>query len=247
MAHRGAPCAAHGFADRRGPAKLAFPVSCDTLLNMLLYYVHDPMCSWCWAFRPVWAALREALQEQAPGLRVVNLLGGLAPDSEAPMPQALQAEIRGHWETIQRVVPETEFNFDFWTRCVPRRSTFPACRAVIAAGMQADGEEAARLEEQMILAIQQAYYLQARNPSDDALLAQLAGDIGLSTQRFISDLHGQAAHSRLIREIALGRRIGARGFPGLIAEHHGEYHAVPVDYRHAEPMLQRILSLQAAV
>ena len=29
----------------------------------ILYYVHDPMCSWCWAFRPVLLELRDKLSE----------------------------------------------------------------------------------------------------------------------------------------------------------------------------------------
>jgi hypothetical protein len=33
---------------------------------------------------------------------------------------------------IERSVPGTKFNFEFWSRCRPRRATYPACRAVIA-------------------------------------------------------------------------------------------------------------------
>ncbi|MFT6977114.1 MAG: putative protein-disulfide isomerase, partial [Shewanella psychromarinicola] len=25
--------------------------------NTTLYYVHDPMCSWCWGYRPTWDTL----------------------------------------------------------------------------------------------------------------------------------------------------------------------------------------------
>jgi protein-disulfide isomerase-like protein with CxxC motif len=53
----------------------------------------------------------------------------------------------------------TEFNFDFWTKCQPRRDTYKACRAVIAASQQ-------NAEEAMIEAIQKAYYLRAMNPSE---------------------------------------------------------------------------------
>jgi putative protein-disulfide isomerase len=211
---------------------------------MTLYYVHDPMCSWCWAFRPAWVKLRAILRAQAPDLRVVSLLGGLAPDSDMPMSPSLRAEIQQHWRTIQQVVPDTPFNFDFWTRCIPRRSTFPACRAVIAAGMQADATgNALEVEDRMILAIQQAYYLQARNPSDEALLVQLAGETGLDGKRFAIDLNTAAVHNRLAREIELARRIGARGFPSLIMEHHAHYHPVAIDYSDAEGMRMQILSI----
>ena len=62
-------------------------------MSAILYYAHDPMCSWCWAFRPVWLALLAQLPE---GTRVQRLLGGLAPDTDEPMPdQSLQHRLLG--------------------------------------------------------------------------------------------------------------------------------------------------------
>ncbi len=199
-----------------------------------LYYVHDPMCSWCWAFRPVWTRVQESLSNE---INVIRLLGGLAPDSDAPMPQHVQTTIRRHWETIQQRVPGTRFNFDFWTTCKPRRSTYPACRAVIAAGAQ--GEMYA---EAMILAIQQAYYLQAKNPSDAEVLIALAGDIGLDTYRFAADLQAKETQQALLRECESARKIGARGFPSLIVALGGGYASVAIDYCDAERMLYRIIA-----
>lgn len=95
-----------------------------------LYYAHDPMCSWCWAFRPVLQALRAELPVN---INWVSLLGGLAPETTEPMPDQTKQFIQGQWQKIQQMVPNTEFNFDFWTACDPKRSTYPACRAVIAA------------------------------------------------------------------------------------------------------------------
>ena len=75
------------------------------------------------------------------------------------------------WRRIQQRIPGSQFNFDFWTSCEPRRSTWPACRAVIAAR-----EQGAENDERMTRAIQEAYYLRARNPSDEAVLVTLAGE-----------------------------------------------------------------------
>jgi len=131
-------------------------------LAVKLFYVHDPMCSWCWAFKPSLDTLRKELPDR---IHVIKLLGGLAPDSEQPMSKETQSFVQGNWHEIQRRVPNTEFNFDFWTRCQPRRSTYPACRAVIAARLQ--GEQ---YDDEMTLAIQRAYYLQAKNPSNKETL-----------------------------------------------------------------------------
>ncbi|MCW8905537.1 DsbA family protein [Sedimenticola sp.] len=203
-------------------------------MNSRLYYVHDPMCSWCWAFRPVMAQITEALPS---GLSLVRLLGGLAPDSDEPMPGQLQDYLQATWRTIEQRVPGTRFNFDFWIRCQPRRSTYPACRAVIAARLQA-----AEAEPAMILAIQQAYYLHAMNPSDDDTLISLAGEIGLDGGRFTRDLNAPATRQQLEQEILLGRSIGAEGFPSLILEQQGRHQRLDYDYRDPAPVLAQLNS-----
>jgi len=202
-----------------------------------LYYIHDPMCSWCWAFRPVWTAMQKALPET---LVVKYLLGGLAPDSASPMPAATQAMIRRHWHTIQKRVPGTEFNFGFWTECTPRRSTYPACRAVIAARQQNP-----ELEDAMIQAIQQAYYLQARNPSDDDVLIDLASGLSLDTDTFQRDLNATETHRRFMDEMQQAQRIGLGGFPSLMLETDEANHPIHIDYNHADVMINELAKIIA--
>ncbi|OIO73114.1 MAG: DsbA family protein [Zetaproteobacteria bacterium CG1_02_53_45] len=202
----------------------------------VLWYIHDPMCSWCWAFRPVWAELRSQLPD---AVEVNCLLGGLAPDSDAPMSIDTQAMIRHHWQTIETRVPGTCFNDDFWTRCAPRRSTYPACRAVIAATRQNPA-----LEDAMILSIQQAYYLQARNPSDDEVLIELATNLSLDPDRFRTDLNSAQTRAELLSEIHTSRNMGVTGFPALVLETNGVYRHIRIDYKNAAVMLQQLTAGQ---
>ena len=189
-------------------------------MKPILYYVHDPMCSWCWGYRPTWDALRQVLPED---VQQVNVVGGLAPDSDEPMPLEQQKLIAGYWQRIAEELG-TKFNFDFWTNCAPRRSTYPACRAVLAAAAQ-DAEEA------MINAIQHAYYLRAMNPSDASTLIALAKDIGLDTQRFTDDLASGDIQRELERHFALRRSIDVYSFPSLVLQIGQESYPVPLDYQ----------------
>jgi len=150
----------------------------------------------------------------------------------------MQRYVQGHWQRIQREVPGTLFNFEFWQLCQPRRSTYPACRAVIAAKQQDE-----RKEDAMILAIQQAYYLHACNPSDDGVLFACAESTGLDLNRLKADLNSDETHNQLMQEIELSRSIGANGFPSLIVEKEGSFHPVRLDYLDAETMLNQIRDL----
>jgi putative protein-disulfide isomerase len=197
-----------------------------------LFYVHDPMCSWCWGFRRTFAALRE----QLPGdVAVRRLLGGLAADDDAPMPAEMQRYLQATWGEIGRRIPGTRFNFDFWRLCQPKRSTWPACRAVIAARQLAPGSE-----EAMIFAIQQAYYLQARNPADQDTLIALADELGIDTTRFAAALDAAATRETLAAEMARAAAMNATSFPSLRLMVAERVHPVTVDYLDPAPMLGAI-------
>jgi putative protein-disulfide isomerase len=197
-----------------------------------LYYIHDPMCSWCWGFRPVWNQVQDELQDK---LHIQYVLGGLAPDTDQPMPANMQVSIRSNWQRIQREIPATEFNYDFWTICQPRRSTYPSCRAVIACKMQQP-----LLEKDMILAIQQAYYLDARNPSDENVLIQLADDIGLNIDSFVCDFNSKTCNKELERELLLARKLYASSFPALVLSQGSTDNAIHIDYNNSENIIEQI-------
>jgi putative protein-disulfide isomerase len=198
-------------------------------MSAILYYVHDPMCSWCWGYRPSWEQLRSHLPE---GVTTRNLLGGLAPDSDQPMPPELQQKLQAVWQQIHSQLG-TEFNFDFWTANQPRRSTYPACRAVIAAAIQGR-------EEEMILAIQRGYYLRALNPSDSAILQQLAEELSLDVGQFVQDLESADTEQHLQQQINLSRQLPIAGFPSLVLQVNEAVFPITLDYRNYQQSLQDI-------
>jgi putative protein-disulfide isomerase len=194
-----------------------------------LYYIHDPMCSWCYAFAPSW---RQVVMNLPAGLRVEYLVGGLAPDTDAPMPEDMRAYIQSVWRRIQSHVPGTEFNFRFWDVCQPRRSTFPACRAVLAARYFDPA-----LELVMIERIQSAYYREARNPSDSGILCELAAEIGLEPLAFRDWMNGSECEAALRQQFERVAELGVAGFPSLVLQREAELIPVPVNFREPGAML----------
>ncbi len=198
-------------------------------MTKILYYIHDPMCSWCYGFAPALAGLRVGLPREVQYRRV---LGGLAPDSTDPMPEAMRASLQETWRCIERRIPGIRFNFDFWTLCTPRRSTYPACRAVIAARAQDP-----TLDEAMTQAIQRAYYREARNPSDRETLIALAGEIGANQVAFAAALDAPATQVEFGEDLALSQALGVTSFPSLVLDCDGSRWPIPLDYTDPEAML----------
>lgn len=203
--------------------------------KVTLYYAHDPMCSWCFGFRPVWSEVTDWCQGK---LTIEYLMGGLAPDSDVEMPQAMQNDIQSYWRKIENYIPGAQFNFDFWTNNKPRRSTYRSCRAVICARTQ-------QFEKQfeMVRLIQNAYYQQAKNPSDRDTLIACAKQCELDIERFENDLDAPYTNDLLKVEMLQCRDLGLNSFPSLLLEKDGEYISIGLDYNNAQTMIEQIKAI----
>lgn len=198
-----------------------------------LYYVADPMCSWCWGFRPVLQAIVSALPES---VRVAYVMGGLAKDSDDPMPEVTRAYVQRNWRDVAATTG-AEFNWDFWRECKPRRSTYPACRAVLAA--KAQREDAV---PEMFDAIQRAYYREARNPSDIETLTAVAGSLTppLDVETFERDIGSPEIEAALQAGFNQRRSMGVREFPSVIVKSGDEQTDIVRGWANTETAMARL-------
>ena len=191
------------------------------------------MCSWCWAFKPTWDKVKETLSDQ---VKVDYLLGGLAPDSNESMPIETREYVKGNWKRIQEMIPNTRFNYDFWEFCEPKRSTYPACRAVICAKQQHPN-----FENLMIYGIQKSYYLEAQNPSNEDVLTNLSEKLGLDTNKFKIDLKSSQVNEILLDEIKLARLMDINSMPSLALKINGTLKGINIDYLDANYIVKQII------
>ncbi|RUM76988.1 MAG: DsbA family protein [Candidatus Thioglobus sp.] len=199
-----------------------------------LYYVYDPMCSWCWGFNKTWEQVKNSLPNS---INVQYILGGLAPDSNEPMPSEMREYIQMNWRKIQQKIPGTEFNYTFWSNCHPKRSTYPACRAVIAVKNQKP-----ELEKVIIKLIQQAYYLESKNPSEDDVLISLAKMLDIDVSQFTHDLNAESTQQLLSKDITLMQTLGVSSFPSLVLKIADTIKPISIDYNDADFILNQIIT-----
>ncbi|HAA75078.1 TPA: DsbA family protein [Candidatus Latescibacteria bacterium] len=198
-----------------------------------LIYVADPMCSWCWGYHPVIDHVHDSVD--AP---IQYVMGGLARDSYEPMSQETRAYVQDQWRKVTEETGAT-FNWDFWEVCQPRRSTYPACRAVIAAADQDKTRE-------MFEAIQRAYYQEARNPSDLSTLTDMAREIDLDVDRFTADIASDDVEQELQDGFNVRRCLNANLFPSLIAlTEDGQPKWLTKGYATTDQVMDRIHQLSA--
>ncbi len=200
----------------------------------ILYYVYDPMCSWCWGYRPTWLVLQKKL---ASVVQINTRVGGLAEDSTVTMPKEMQGFLQQTWHKISAELG-TKFNFDFWSQCQPKRSTYPSCRAVIIARKY-------QKEQAMCFAIQQAYYLHAQNPSELSTLIKIAAAIGLDAELFAQQMTSDELNQQLNTEIKAVRATPIQGFPSLVLDINGELIPIRLDYKNWQTSYEIILAMLA--
>lgn len=199
-------------------------------VNMQLIYVLDPMCAWCYGFAP---ELEEFLKKH-PSVEIEYIMGGLAPDNDEPMGEDLRQAISSYWYEIEKKTQVT-FNHDYWKLNTPYRSTYPACRAVIAAEVLKEKNTV-----QMIKAIQSAYYKEAKNPSLEQTLIECAKSIGLDESEFKRTLHSKEIENQFRQQLILSHQLQASSFPTLFyINEKNQAHILAQGYTQAKNIEQR--------
>jgi len=191
------------------------------------------MCSWCYAFDTV---LKQVVADLPESIKVEKILGGLAPDSMEVMSASMAAMIESNWRKIEQTVVGVRFDFGFWKVNQAMRSTYPSCRAVLAAKKQG-----AYFEDKMIAQIQSAYYQNAENPSLDRVLIKCAKQIGLNVQVFESDYDGELINELLLQQIQFSRSLGISTYPSLCLEMDRNILPIMIDYNNADYIVEQIL------
>ena len=141
-----------------------------------------------------------------------------------------KATISGHWRNVASRTGQT---FDF-ARFQAREGwiydTEPACRAVVTMRL---------VNPDIALAykgrLQSAFYAEGRDTTRDAVLADVAAEIGLDREMFFAELVSEEARRETQRDILAARHAGVRGFPTLLAgDGTGQYLLVTNGYRPLE-------------
>ncbi len=169
-----------------------------------LVYFADPMCSWCWGFSPVIAAIRERFGKSLP-IRLV--LGGLRPGTTTAMDDAARAAARSHWEHVREASGQP-FDFAFFSRETFVYDTEPACRAVVVMRRRGMDEGLAGLRR-----IHAAFYAENRNVTAAGTLTEIAVELGFDATAFRAEFDAEAAVAETSRGLRAHAKRGYRRLP----------------------------------
>lgn len=196
----------------------------------ILRYFGDPMCSWCWGFKPV----LEQVDREYPELRRETVMGGLRGESDQPMSDELVKLVQGAWRRIEEATGQP-FNYDLWRRHRPLATTLPACRAVVAARLL----HPERYWPFMV-GMFEAYFTRAMNPTDRETWLDVARRQGFDEAAFASQLDAPEVGHALQQDLTLTRKFGITGFPSVVLTLGTDHYLVSPGYQPIEGMRRAI-------
>jgi putative protein-disulfide isomerase len=188
----------------------------------VLWYVADPMCSWCWGFAPVIEAIKQAYADR---LKPALLLGGLRPYTRDPLPEAQRREILHHWQQVHARSGQP-FAFDGALPAGFVYDTEPASRAVVTVAELRPEQTFA-----MFKAIQHAFYAEQQDVTTPTVLSRLASTLGLAEGVFRPLFESPAMAERTRAHFHKARAWGVQGFPTLILQKGDRYFLLASGWR----------------
>jgi putative protein-disulfide isomerase len=183
------------------------------MTRQLLWYLADPMCSWCWGFAPAFAQIRESYGDR---LEIGLILGGLRPGEKQPIEQRLRAEILHHWHDVHDRTGQP-FRFE---GAMPDGFVYDTeipSRAVVAVSQVAPEVTLPYFE-----AVQAAFYAEGRDVTRSDSLSELAAQLDVEPTRFRESFESKETKAMTQGHFSRSRQLGVRGFPTVIVQNSQE-------------------------
>ena len=179
-----------------------------------LWYIADPMCSWCWGFAPVIEEIRLSYRNF---LKIELLLGGLRPGTKQAIAPAQREEIMHHWKAVKRVTGQS-FRFE---DAMPEGfiyDTEPASRGVVAMFL---------INPEVMFpffrSIQSSFYVEQKDVTKLEILMLIAADIGIDAKLFLRVYESDEAKKQISIHFNKVRRWGIHSFPTVIVQNAAGY------------------------
>lgn len=197
----------------------------------ILWYIADPMCSWCWGFAPIVKAIR---MNYSKLLRIELVLGGLRPRTKLAMIPEQREAILHHWKAVNGRTGQP-FSFE---GAMPEGfiyDTEPSCRGVVA--MSIINPE---LVFPLLESIQFSFYVEQKDVTNPKILAQLAGKIGVDTESFSQVFESDEAKDKVSIHFNKVRQWGVNSFPTVAVQNVTGYSVLNRGYCPLDLLCQKI-------
>jgi len=186
---------------------------------MILHYIYDPLCGWCYGAKPLVQAAQAVLPVIAHG---GGMMTGVNRQKVSPQ---LRSYVMPHDRRIAEYSGQP-FGEAYFEGLLRDQSAVFDSAPPIAAVLAAEQMGGRGLE--LLGRLQNAHYMEGRRIADESVLFELAHGMGLDRQTFerafrAADTEGHISNSR-----AFLAKVGGQGFPTLVLEDNDQFTLIDI-------------------
>ena len=186
---------------------------------MILHYIYDPLCGWCYGAKPLVQVAQTVLPVIAHG-------GGMMTGANR---QKVSPQLRNYVMPHDRRIAEYSgqpFGDAYFEGLLRDHSAVFDSAPPIAAVLAAEQTGGRGLE--LLGRVQSAHYVEGRRIADESVLFELAHGMGLDRQVFESAFSAADTDGHIRNSRALLAKVGGQGFPTLALEHDDQFTLIDI-------------------
>ncbi|NTZ97260.1 DsbA family protein [Pseudomonas koreensis] len=186
---------------------------------MILHYIYDPLCGWCYGAKPLVQAAKQVLP-------VVAHAGGMMSGANR---QRVSPQLRDYVMPHDRRIAEytgQPFGEAYFEGLLRDHSAVFDSTPPIAAVMAAESIDGRGL--QMLGCLQTAHYVEGRRIADESVLFDVAAQMGYVQTTFVMVFKSVDPQAQVKASRALLARLGGQGFPTLALEQDGQFTLIDI-------------------
>lgn len=186
---------------------------------MVLHYIYDPLCGWCYGAKPLVHAAQSVMPVIAHG-------GGMMTGASR---QSVSPQLRNYVMPHDRRIAEytgQPFGEAYFEGLLRDHTAVFDSAPPIAAILAAETLAARGLE--LLGRLQTAHYVEGRRIADESVLIELAIESGFDAAHFQAALQSADTNLHIKNSRALLAKLGGQGFPTFALEHEGQFTLIDI-------------------
>lgn len=186
---------------------------------MILHYIYDPLCGWCYGAKPLVRAAQQLLPVVAHG-------GGMMSGANR---QSVSPQLRDYVMPHDRRIAEytgQPFGEAYFEGLLRDHSAVFDSTPPIAAVMAAQSINGGGL--QMLGRLQTAHYVEGRRIADSTVLLELAMEMGYAQEHFHIAFESVDSQAHIKASRQLLAQLGGQGFPTFALENNGQFQLLDI-------------------
>jgi len=195
-----------------------------------IYYVGDPLCSWCYGFAPEIANVKEHYSGK---LEFEIIMGGLRPNNTETM-KDLGEFLQHHWEQVEKRSGQ-KFNYELLNDHSFVYDTEPPARAVWVV-RQLKPE----VEFQFFKDVQVLFYVENKNTNYKESFIDLLEKYQINVEKFNALFDSDDAKYGVKQDFRFAGELGVRGFPSVLLKKGEEWILISNGYSDAKTVINTI-------